>query len=207
MNYHIPGYVASSFSSLRSFCLSSRVSTGLAVWVAPSPAAWPSRDEPSLPSPPGFDFCAASARPVDSPFGTSFSGGTGLGVPARLGSSLSSITKAASKMAGSGFGAASPASASGFLDRDRLPAPPSPARDAEEADLAMGEPASRAFCWRACSSAMVRSMAPLIRCNWGNHGQLAKHVLLRVLLSIVRVHRHWGSHLLGTSLRWGHLTR
>lgn len=69
-------------------------------------------------------------------------------------------------MAGSGFGAESPASEPGFLGRDRLPETLSFLRDDVEADLDTEEPTSSVFCWRACSSAMVRSMAPFILCNW-----------------------------------------
>lgn len=98
---------------------------------------------------------------VPEPSGVSFSGGGGgAGVPVRLGSSLSSMTKAASKIAGSGLGAPlSVISVEGFLARGRRPAAlASLLRDEVEPDRE-GVALSPDF-RRACSSAMVRSIAP-----------------------------------------------
>ena len=108
----------------------------------------------------------AAVGSVLEPSRPSFSGGgggagDGTGVPEWLGSSLSSITKAASNTAGSGLGAPlSVMSVEGFLARGRRPAAlASLLREEVEPDrewLVL----SPDF-WRACSSAMVRSMAPL----------------------------------------------
>lgn len=85
-----------------------------------------------------------------------------MGDAVRLGSSLSSMTKAASKTAGSGFGANSDASVDAFLVRaGRLAAArPSLRREDPDPDLDDVVLSDTVFC-RACSSAMVRSMAPL----------------------------------------------
>lgn len=162
----IPGYVDSSFSSFLSRCLISGLNSAGA---GASPSSFDLSSACSLSA---FAPLARDLSP-SSPFGadvlppsmSSFSGGGGgAGVPERLGSSLSSMTKAASKTAGSGFGAAeSVISADGFFCRGRRPAGlASLLRDDVDPDLE-GVALSTAF-WRACSSAMVRSMAPLILC-------------------------------------------
>lgn len=168
-----PGYVASSFSSLRKRCLIS----GLSSWAAgpPGPKVPPSLC-PLLASSAAFavapSFLSSCSSLTGAAGAASWSlaggGGGGLGDAARLGSSLSSMTKAASKTAGSGFGAESTAaSADGFLGRvGRPPVARAPLRrrDDAEPDLDGVLLSEMVFC-RACSSAMVRSMAPLIFCG------------------------------------------
>lgn len=142
----LPGYVASSFSSLRSLCLISGVISAAGV-EAPESGFLEAAAEAS----PGAScvlsfvgsFLADRASELLSPepldwaedFSSveSLSKG-GFGVLDRLGSSLSSITKAASKTAGSGLGAASATSEDCFLARDLLAGEASPLRDEVEAD-------------------------------------------------------------------------
>lgn len=135
----LPGYVASSFSSLRSLCLisgeSSAAAGGAALLSLPASgfeggAFW--RSPPSV-----FFAVSSSAATVFSVLAVCvlsavedsfsslcagsvvpFSGGAGAGVVARLGSSLSPMTKASSKTAGSGLIGASVSFVSPFPDLD-----------------------------------------------------------------------------------------
>ncbi|KJR83321.1 uncharacterized protein SPSK_03907 [Sporothrix schenckii 1099-18] len=140
----------------------------LAVWSSSSlrlstdfplslPPALPSASPPSL---------ASSSSSAPSAAGVP-------GVAERAGSSLSSRAKASSKTLGSTLGTPSFVVVSwlGFFGRVRRAAWPSPrAPPVRETDvdrrLGDAEPGdatpSEALCWRACSSAMVRSMAPRI---------------------------------------------
>ena len=182
---NIPGYVASSFSSFFSLARTSAGSSSGALLGVVVALAAESASAPSF-SPLFFSPAVSASSPslldvlpCSSPFSLFAVGGSaspvggGLGVVARLMSS-SSMTKAASKTAGSGFTRVSTleeasleTSLLGFLARGRLAAEVDAELEAEfEAPLAERDRggllgSARAF-WRACSSAMVRSIAPLI---------------------------------------------
>ena len=107
----------------------------------------------------------------------------GFGVPARLGSSLSSMTKAASKTAGSGFTGASAVSAV-VLPGGRFPVAVPFLREVEAVVPGALEPMPDL----ACSSAMPRSMAPRSLC----------YDCERLMAEVTAASANWGDQLLRT---------
>lgn len=175
-----PGYVASSFSSFRSLVRTSAGSSGASFLGGGAGFCSSSfaRASASLPGCAGSPAPATGppsplAEPVSftSPFCGAWSSEGGFGVVARLGSS-SSMTKAASKTAGSRF--AAPSSfletswlcflALGFLAVDAALLLLETDDDCLGLPVLLPAPAcSLAAFWRACSSAMTLSSEPLRR--------------------------------------------